>query len=331
MARDLSKPRREISWRVEADDEGGRLDHWLSQRVPWRSRTDLQRRIAAGRVLVDGEVGRKGQRLRHGQEVRVLLEGNEEHIRKDVESIPLHVLHEDRHLIVIDKAPGHVVHPVGRHVTNTVLNALHVRHHLREHGPGEEPPMIVHRLDRDTSGVLVLAKNEEVRKALGRDFEERRVRKVYLALVEGAVTVDEGLIDEPIGADPNSDNKTRVACVPGGKPSRTHFQVVARAPRMSLVRCRPETGRQHQIRVHLGAIGHPILCDALYGRPEPVTAGSIHLPGLPAGETLLARQALHAERLTFTHPATGEEMDVHAPLAADMQTLVRLCPGMQPI
>jgi 23S rRNA pseudouridine1911/1915/1917 synthase len=319
--RDLSEPLREITYSVEPAEAGQRLDTWLQSRVSWRSRSDLQRRIAEGRVLVDGQPARKGAKLKPGQEVRVLVDGPAAE-NVPVHEIPLRVIHEDQCIIVLDKAPGTVVHPVGRHVMDTIVNALHVRHHSGEGVPGPEPPMIVHRLDRETSGVLVFAKDDAVRRRLGADFEKRRVKKSYLAVVSGPVPDDSGTIDLPIGPDLTSEIKLKVACVADGKPSRTDYEIVRRTNLLSLVRCRPHTGRQHQIRVHLAALGHPILCDRLYGNPTAVTAAMLDPEAPDPGLVVLDRQALHAERLAITHPTTGETMSFESPLPADLAALV---------
>lgn len=319
--RDLSEPLREVVYAVEPAEAGQRLDTWLQSRVTWRSRADLQRRIREGRVLVDGKTSRKGVKLKPGQQVRVMVDGPAT-LEVPVEEIPLRVLFEDQWIVVLDKAPGTVVHPVGQHVMDTIVNALHVRHHAGEGVRGPEPPMIVHRLDRDTSGVLVLAKDEQVRKRLGGDFEDRRVEKSYLAIVSGPIRDDSGTIDLPIGPDPDSEIKLKVACVADGKPSRTDYEVVRRTELLTLVRCRPRTGRQHQIRVHLAALGHPILCDRLYGDPTPVTAGMLDRAATDGTRVLLDRQALHAERLTITHPVSGERLTFEAPLPDDLSCLL---------
>lgn len=319
--RDLSEPLRELVYAVEPADAGQRLDTWLQSRVTWRSRADLQRRIVAGRVMVDGVPARKGVKLKPGQRVLVMVDVPANG-KVPIHDIPLRVIHEDEWIIVLDKAPGTVVHPVGRHVMDTIVNALHVRHRAGEGTPGPEPPMIVHRLDRDTSGVLVLAKEEGARKRLGADFEKRRVEKSYLAVVSGPVRNASGTIELPIGPDLESDIRLKVACVADGKPSLTEYEVVRHTDLVSLVRCRPRTGRQHQIRVHLAALGHPILCDGLYGDPTPVTAAMLDPAAPVPGRVVLDRQALHAESLAFTHPGSGEPMNFEAPLPADLAALV---------
>jgi len=322
MPRDLSEPLSEVAFLVKADETGARLDTWLQSRVSWRSRSDLQRRIHDGRVLVDGRPARKSTRLREGQEVRVAVDRGPATEEVPVEDIPIDVLYEDQWIIVLDKAPGIVVHPVGRHVMDTYVNALHARHQRGQGIPGDCAPMIAHRLDRDTSGVLVLAKSEHARRELGRDFEERRVEKTYLAVVSGPMRELTGTIDLPIGPDVSAEIRLKVACVDDGKPSRTDWELVRSTDLISLVRCYPRTGRQHQIRVHLAAIGHPVLCDRLYGDPSPITAGVLDPDAAVPDHVLLARQSLHAERLVIKHPITGALMTFTADLPGDMAAVI---------
>lgn len=322
MRRDLSRPLEEVDFPVGPEDEGARLDVWIASRVTWRSRADLQKRILDGRILLDGRPGRKGERLRAGQVVRVFVDEGPALDEVPVERLPLDVIFEDEHLVVIDKRAGTVVHPVGRRVNDTLINALALRYRLEAGDAEPIQPMIVHRLDQDTSGVLVFAKTIEARRVLGLDFEERRVEKVYLALVEGEPANDAGTIDAPIGPDLHSEIKIKVACVPGGKASRTDFEVLSRKGFTSLVRCMPKTGRQHQIRVHLAHLGHPILCDRLYGRPDPVTIADLDPRSKEGEHVLLARQALHAERLTITHPITGDEHTFTSELPDDLAFFV---------
>ena len=301
-----------------------RLDTWLSTKVTWRSRSDLQKRIERGDVTVNGQRSRKGQRV-HPADLVVIQVDGPARTPTDMAAVPLHILFEDEWIIALNKVSGTVVHPVGQHVNDTIVSALHVRHHQQER-PGQVPPMIVHRLDRDTSGVLVLAKDEQVRKQLGMDFETRRMRKMYLAVADGVVEHDQWIIDEPIGPDPSGRHKAAMACVPDGKPSLTEVEVLEKHPRHSIVRCRPHTGRQHQIRVHLSHVGHPILCDQLYGTRGPLRAGDLDDRHPAPDIELLDRQALHAEALDFQHPITQRLIRLRAPLPEDMATLVHRIP-----
>lgn len=320
MGRDLGKPLTEVELVVPAEDAGLRLDHFLAEKLPWRSRSDLQRRVRDGLISVNGEPARPAQRVQPGMLVRVLVTESPGINTEVPATLPFRILLEDPWLLALDKPPGAVVHPVGRHVNDTLLNVLHARH-ARLSGPaGLTAPMIVHRLDKDTSGVLVFASDEEARRRLGLDFETRRVRKSYLALVHGCVSAPDGVIDLPVGPDTTHAVRTKMAVTAEGRPSRTRFETLFRSATLSLVRFLPETGRQHQIRVHAEAIGHPILCDRLYGvtEPDPETPRVFS----DAAGHELARQALHAEALLFRHPGTDAEVLLHAPLAPDLAALL---------
>ena len=320
MARDIGSPLTSVEVTVAEPDKGMRLDHLLARDFPWRSRADWQRRIHEDQVLVNGMAARPAQRLQPGMCLKLLV-GEAEGVATDIPvDMPLHFLHEDPWLLAIDKSSGTVVHPVGRHVNDTLLNVLHARHASTAHPIGRNAPMIVHRLDKDTSGVLVFATDESVRKSVGLAFETRRVEKSYLALVRGEPRDDCGDIDLPIGPDVASAIHLKQTVVATGRPARTSFETLLRCGAFSLVRFRPLTGRQHQIRVHAEAMGHALLCDRMYGvddpDPECVRPFSDAL-----GHTLL-RQALHAEQLTLMHPITGELLHLHAPLAPDLAALL---------
>jgi 23S rRNA pseudouridine1911/1915/1917 synthase len=314
--KDLSKPTTEISRQVGDSEAGGRLDHVLAAWITWRSRNDLQERIRAGSVLVNGARAKAATRVKTGDTITVIVTP-EPGARVDQAAIPLRILHEEPLFVVLDKPAGAVIHPVGKYVLDTLMNVLHARYR-----PEGIVPMVVHRLDKDTSGVLVVAKDEAARKTLGAAFEGRDVAKEYLAIVAGTLAADR-TIDLPIGPDPSGFNKTKMACVPDGRPSRTEVRVEARFPSATLVRCIPHTGRQHQIRVHLAAIGHPILADALYGGRDAVTAADLGIAAPDPAEVLLSRQALHAARLDVPHPVTGARMVFEAPLAPDLDALLR--------
>jgi 23S rRNA pseudouridine1911/1915/1917 synthase len=215
--------------------------------------------------------------------------------------LPLSVLHADPDLIVVDKPAGQVVHPALGHRSDTLVNALLARYpDLRGIEAGARPG-IVHRLDRDTSGVMVVGRTAAAAADLRRQFKARTVEKVYLALVSGRVSPPEAVIDAPIGRDP--DHRQRMAAVPGGRPAQTTYRVLAESPTHSWVEVRPRTGRTHQIRVHLAAIGHPVIGDTVYGRKDRA----------------IGRTALHAWRLAFDHPGTGGRVRFEAPLPEDLR------------
>lgn len=270
-------------------------------------------------MLVNGRTVKSRTKVFGGDVITVLVE-NPGADAVDPDGIPIVVIHEEPTFVVLDKPPGVVMHPVGKHVYDTLMNVLHARY-KRDFPGSDVTPMVVHRLDRDTSGVLLIAKEESVRKRLGAAFEGRDVEKEYLALVFGRIESDAFTVNQPIASDPLADNKTKMACVPDGRASYTEFQVVERFARASLVRCFPKTGRQHQIRVHLAYTGHPILGDPLYAEGRLPTAATLGLPGDPEA-CVLDRQALHAARLVVPHPSLGTRAAFESPLAPDLSALV---------
>jgi 23S rRNA pseudouridine1911/1915/1917 synthase len=238
------------------------------------------------------------------------------------ENIPLDVVYEDQWLVVVNKPPDLVVHPAKGHQTGTLVNALvyHFQHLSGVQGPLR--PGIVHRLDRDTSGLILIIKDEAVHEDVARQFEEREVDKEYVAICEGRVELDSDLIDAPIGPDPRDRQKMLVR-QSSGKPARTIYEVVERFKRFTVVRCFPQTGRTHQIRVHMQSIGHPIVADSLYGHRDAIYLSDIVGRGHSQDEApLLDRQALHARRLSIHHPVLGKDMTFDAPVPADMMRLV---------
>lgn len=312
MARDLSQKLRELVIHVEPGENEMRLDHFLGERVFWRSRTDLQSRIKAGTVLLNGSGSKSSSRVKTGDTVTVMIRP-EDLPDQDPSTIPIDVLFEDESIIVVNKQADLIVHPTGKHVYDTLMNALHLRYRLSGEADQGVEPHVVHRLDRNTSGVLVVAKTQEAKQALYSAFSNRRVGKSYLALCEGTVADDKGEIEQPIGPDTESHIRIKMAVRPDGQASRTSWEVVERVPGHSLVKVRLHTGRQHQIRLHLSWLGHPILCDPLYGDPRSV--GLAEEPDAP----ILDRQALHASEISIEHPVTGEVMEFHAPFPKDME------------
>lgn len=333
--RDLSLPVREYRYEVGIPDHGVRLDLFLAARVSWRSRSGVKELISAGAVEVlpfkdpqQAPVGaiRDGLRLRTGQEVVLRVpEPGASAAPAGPDASGLEVVHEDDWVIAVNKPPFVSVHPSKGHLTGSLLHLLHERH--RRLYPGAtEVPHLCHRLDRETSGVLLAAKNALSRSRLGRQFENRSIVKTYLALVRGAVSAESGSIDLPLGSALTSGVRLKMAVRydSDGLPALTEWSVARRAAGLTLLECRPRTGRQHQIRVHLAAIGHPIVGDKLYQEDEQIFVRSLNQAMTAEDRALLRleRQALHAWRLTFEHPFTGLQTTVEAPLASDIAALL---------
>jgi 23S rRNA pseudouridine1911/1915/1917 synthase len=297
---------------VDAAAEGERLDQLLVAAGGIGSRAKAQRLIDAGLVTVDGELRPKRHRVAPGELVEIAPEPAPEGRASAVEDVPFTVLWEDEHLLVVDKPAGVVVHPARGHRGATLAEAL-----VGRAAGGEDPARagIVHRLDKDTSGLLVVAKSEAVHRALQEAIRRRELRREYLALVDGCPPARSGTIDAPIGRDRRV--RTRMSTdtdVP--RAARTHFELERALAGYALLRVTLETGRTHQIRVHLQAIGHPVAGDPEYGKP---------------GALGLDRQFLHAARLAFVHPVTGEAVDVSSPLPADLAAvLAGLAAGAEP-
>jgi len=285
---------------LAADRSGERLDAYLARAVPDLSRSHAQKLIEAGRVLVNGRPAKAALRLAPGDEVRVHVP-EPQPITPLPEPIRLEVVYEDADLIVVNKPAGLTVHPAPGHPSGTLVNALLAHCPDLSGINGELRPGIVHRLDKDTSGLLVVAKNDRAQLALSEQFAGREVLKAYLALVEGRPP-PAGVIDAPIGRHPAQ--RKRMAVLAEGRPARTRYRVVAQWDEAALVVALLETGRTHQVRVHFAAIGHPVVGDPVYGRRSP----------------LVARQFLHAWRLGFRHPRIGAWLEFEAPLPEDLRS-----------
>ncbi|MFN0060660.1 MAG: RluA family pseudouridine synthase [Planctomycetota bacterium] len=308
---------------IAPGDAGLRLDVFLHARFPELSRSLLKRYIAEGRIVCDAQALKPSSTLRAGQELVVELPAPPS-ATPLAEAISLAVLYEDDDVIVIDKSPDMVVHPgAGNAAGGTIVNALlHYTDDLSGAG-GEERPGIVHRLDRETSGVLLIARNDHAHRTVAAQFKARTVRKEYLALAHGVPRATNGTIDLPIARSLTQRKKMAIRHDEQGKRSVTRWQLVrVLADRFAWFHCFPETGRTHQIRVHLKALGHPILCDTLYGREKRLFRAELEGRKPPAAaEPILARHALHASRLSITHPRTGAPLDFHAPLPPDLAAL----------
>lgn len=288
-------------------DVGGRFDAWLTTALPEMSRARVQALIKDGSVLVNGKPVKGSARLVAGQQVVVAVEAPVAVAALVAEPIAFGILFEDEDIIVVDKPAGLVVHPALGHPSGTLVNGL--LHHCTDLAGigGELRPGIVHRLDRDTSGVMVVAKHERSMRKLMNQFKERHVRKEYVALVRGIPVPGTGKVETQIGRS-QRDRKQMCTEPRHGKLAVTHYTLTEVVGGHSVVAVRIETGRTHQIRVHMAHIGHPVLGDAVYGRRN---TGA----GLPA---CIQRQMLHARRLTLLHPRSGETMCFEAPLHTDM-------------
>ncbi len=291
---------------IAGEDSAERLDVWLAARLPGLSRARLQALIRAGNITVDGRTSNGHRRLKAGQCVRVGIPAPQP-AKPAAQDIPLDIVYQDADIIVVNKPAGMVVHPAPGHACDTLVNAL--LHHCPDLAGigGELRPGIVHRLDRDTSGLLVAAKHETALRGLADQFKKRQVRKEYLALVKGAPPMA-GSINAALGRHPVQRKK--MALSERGRAALTSFQCLAFYSQAALVRLRILTGRTHQIRVHMAHLGHPVLGDEVYGRQR-------------AGRPAAPRQMLHAARLEFRHPADGHPMTFTAPLPEDMRAMIQ--------
>ncbi|MFN2441917.1 MAG: RluA family pseudouridine synthase [Thermoanaerobaculia bacterium] len=307
---------------MDREWDGSRLDQVLTALLPEHSRSFLSSLIADGRVAISGRtVTRKSERVEAGTEVTIEIPppASTDVIAQD---IPLTILYQDADLVVIDKPAGLVVHPAAGHADSTLVNAL--LHHVSDLSGigGEIRPGIVHRLDKDTSGVLLVAKNDAAHRALSAAWNSGAVRKTYLTLVYGAPKTPEGVIEGAIGRDPR--DRKKMAVVSRGRPARTLYTTLEAFRYVSLLSCRLETGRTHQLRVHLKSIGHPILGDPTYSGPQ---WRGIPDKRLQKAIAAMTRQALHASSLELDHPTTGERMKFEAPLPADFEALLEAVRG----
>jgi 23S rRNA pseudouridine1911/1915/1917 synthase len=302
-----------LTAQIPPEQAGRRLDQALAVVFPDFSRSQLQQWIREGRVQVDGAAPRPRDRVRGGEQVSVAVPVPEP-VRWSAQDLPLDVVYEDAALLVINKPPGLVVHPGAGNPDKTLLNAL------LHHDPGLSQVAragIVHRLDKDTSGLLVVARTEAARRHLAAQLKDRSLKRVYTAVVRG-VLISGGTVDAPLGR--HSRDRTRMAVTNRGREAVSHFRILARYRAHTLISVSLETGRTHQIRVHLAHQGHPIVGDPVYG-------GRLILPR-GADERLVAilrgfkRQALHAQTLGLVHPTTGESMSFSRPVPADMQALI---------
>lgn len=340
--RDLNEPLEEVElvvnasdFRVKAADLVLRLDQFLSEHLTWRSRSSIQRLVKDGYVFLDpatpehprgsGQTAREtrpGRKLRHGSRVVVVIP-EELRLHTPVgETGPVTVLYEDEEVLAVDKPALVAVHPSGRHMADTLIQRVHA-HFKDEVEAGRMLPRLCHRLDRETSGIVLLAKHPRSHPGLMGQFEQRKVEKAYLAVVHGTELPPVASISEPIGSARASEIRLKMAVRADGLPCRTDIEVLQRVHGRSLVRCDLFTGRQHQIRVHLAARGHPIIGDKLYGDDDGLflRGAAGELTDSDRRALVLERHALHNHRLQFESPAAGV-VEVTCPLPADLAGLL---------
>ena len=303
---------------VSPESAGTRLDVFLARHMPDWSRSQIQRLIRAGLATIGARPARKsGEAVEPGQRVTVRLEGQE--MRAAPEALPLNIVYEDADLVVVSKPAGMVVHVGAGVKTGTLVNAL--LHHIGtlSTAGGELRPGIVHRLDKMTSGLVIVAKNDFAHRALAAQFKARDVRKAYTLLVHGRVAKDAGQIAAPVGRDP----VRRVRMKVGGirpREALTCYRVLRRFPHFTLLEAEPRTGRTHQIRVHFASLGHPIVGDTLYGAPGKLTIAGRE-------EKTLARNFLHASAIEFHHPRSGALVSLQAPLPVELERFLSRLPA----
>jgi 23S rRNA pseudouridine1911/1915/1917 synthase len=291
---------------VEMMDDGKRIDRWVSDEISKESRSRLQQLIKSGNILVNGLSVKTSYRMKTGDEVCVHVP-EPEPLNVAPENIPLDIVYEDSSVIVVNKPRGMVVHPAPGHMSGTLVNALLGHCHDLSGINGVMRPGIVHRIDKETSGLLMVAKTDEAHHSLAAQLKDKTTKRLYLAIVHGSLLHDEGTINAPIGRA-DKDRKKMAVTDKNSKQAVTHFKVLERFSKFTYVACRLETGRTHQIRVHMAFIGHPLAGDPKYG---------------PRKTLPIEGQALHAAELGFMHPVTQQFMLFQAPLPFDMEHLLK--------
>lgn len=312
---------------VTPEEDQLRLDSFLVAHFTKHSRVRLQRAIGRGDVLVDGKKAKSSTRLKEGQSV--VCQPIEEPVEGPIpEDIPLDLIYEDEHLVAINKPPAMVVHPAKGHWSGTLTAALAFHFESLSSIGGPTRPGIVHRLDRDTSGVILVAKTDQAHAALGQQFHDRTVEKEYAAIVTPEPDRDRDVIDKPIGDHPYQREKKAIRENHGSsRAAMSMYEVVERLNGFALITVRPKTGRTHQIRVHMAHVGYPVACDRLYSGRARLTVNDLNRDG---DETVvMERQALHAKKIAFDHPATGERIELECALPEDMRALMEAAKNRQ--
>ncbi len=300
-----------LQFKVTEGQGGGRIDKFISSCIPTLTRSYIQKMIAEERCFVNGKAVKASYKVKEEDEIRLSLPENR---KPDIaaENIPLDILYEDEDILVVNKPKGMVVHPAPGHYSGTLVNA--VLYHCGDSLSGINGvmrPGIVHRIDKDTSGSLIICKNDMAHNHIAAQLKEHSVKRIYHAIVYGALNQDELTVDAPVGRDPK--DRLKMAVVPNGKRAVTHVYVLKRFQKFTYIACRLETGRTHQIRVHMAYIGHPVLGDEIYapGKKPPVTCEG---------------QTLHAKVIGFFHPKTGKYLEFDTPLPAYFQHFLEILP-----
>lgn len=319
MSDDLSSA--PVEFEVGPAEAGWRLDVFLAERFPSHSRGLIRKSITHGGVKVDGRGAKPAYRLKPGQRVLFMVPELPRQAPR-AENIPLDILYVDDWMAAVNKPPGMVVHPARGHWSGTLASALVYHFGSLSGSGGPTRPGIVHRLDRDTSGVILVARNDVAHSRLAVQFEQRTIQKEYFALVSGRPELDRDVVDRPIGVHPYQREKMAIRRdETSARSAQSYYEVIERFDGFAAVRVLPKTGRTHQIRVHLGHIGCPVLCDRHYGGRSQITRGEIRRD--PQDDlVLLDRQALHARRVALRHPKTGQPMEIEAPLAPDIAAVL---------
>jgi len=308
---------------IKHDYKGKRLDKYLVSRFQELSRTFIQGLINRGDIKVCDRVVKSSYEIRKDDVISIILPDIPDDDNIVPEDIPLDIVYEDEHILAINKMPNMVVHPARGHATGTLVNAVKFYCNSLSQLNGHLRPGIVHRLDRDTTGVILIVKNDKVHGLIGKQFENREIKKEYFAIVEGRVKFDSDIIQLPIGRHFKVREKMTVR-YDNGKPCVSRYEVVERFKKHTLVKVFPKTGRTHQIRVHMKYIGHPVVADMLYNNTETLFVSDITEKESDKEIPLINRHALHAFKITFVHPISKKIMQLEAPLHDDMQNLINV-------